>query len=287
MTRPWSDAVRLLRELDGRETAAQFEIGDIVLEQAPLGEQGFRNGKYEVIQRLSDESGIAFNTLIERRKIASMFPDNVRTLSISYSVFVLVGTREDADERQRLLELIATTPPTSKSGRWTVDLLRQYLGIRPTRFPPPEEETPESKRAAFADLATDPDVVTEAARFGSPISRVIGELERQRDTLRKEAQERETQGSPVLRRIDQMVAAIDVEEACRRFATELTTMTERFAREIDGALPRTGPAREQPLFWVRHSLTQARAALDRLEKYAESGTNDLDAFLSEVLRGES
>jgi hypothetical protein len=287
MARTWSDAVRLLRELDGRETAAQFEVGDIVLEQAPLSQDGVNNGGYEVIQRLSDETGISFNTLIERRKVASRFTPNVRTLGVSYSVFVTIAVREDPSERQRLLEMIATTPATSKSGRWTVDLLRQYLGVRPTRFPPPEEATPESKRAAFADLAADPDVVTEAARFGSPTSRALGELERQRDTLRQEAQERATQSDPVLKRIDQLVAAIDVEEACRRFATDLSTMTERFAREIDGALPRTGPAREQPLTMVRWSITQARAALDRLEAYTESGSNDLDAFLSEVLGGKS
>jgi len=285
MARTWSDAVRLLRELDGRETAAQFEIGDIALEQAPMGADHARNGSLEIIQRLADESGISFNTLMERRKVAARFPDDVRTSSVSYSVFVLIATREDADERQRLLEMIATTPPTSKSGRWTVDLLRQYLGIRPTRFPPPEEATPESKRAAFADLATDPDVVTEAAQFGSPTSRALGELERRRDTLRQEAQERATESSPVLKRIDQLRASIDVEEACRRFATDLSVMTERFAREIDGALPRTGPAREQPLTMVRWSITQARAALDRLETYTESGENDLDVFLSGVLGG--
>ena len=134
-------------------------------------------------------------------------------------------------------------------------------------------------------MAADPVVVAEAARFGSPTSRALGELERRRDTLRQEAQERNIESSPVRKLIDQQEAAIDVEDACRRFAQDLSRMTERFAREIDGALPRTGPAREQPLVWVRRSIAQARAALDRLEAYTESGENDLDMFLSGVLGG--
>jgi hypothetical protein len=145
--------------------------------------------------------------------------------------------------------------------------------------------TPETKAKILAEMADDPVVVAEAARFGSTTSQALSQLERRRDTLRQEAQERSIESSPIRKLIDQQKAAIDVESACRQFADDLTRMTERFAREIDGALPRTGPSREQPLDYVRRSIARARAALDRLEAYAESGENDLDVFLSGVLGG--
>jgi hypothetical protein len=279
MARTWSDAVRLLRELDGRETAAQFEIGDIALEQAPIGADHARNGSLEIIQRLADESGISFNTLMERRKVAARFPDDVRTSSVSYSVFVLIATREDAEERQRLLEMIATTPPTSKSGRWTVDLLRQYLGIRPTRFPPPEEATPESKRAAFADLANDPEIIQEAARMTTPTAQAVGNLLAGAHKIREQQREQQIESDPVSKRIDQNIAALDVEAACRQFAAD----TEKFVESIVSLTPRLGQAGEDDRYWITLSVERARASLDRLEVFTTTGKSDLDGFLEETL----
>lgn len=153
------------------------------------------------------------------------------------------------------------------------------------RLSEPRNASPETKRAIFRELADDPAITQEMARPGSPVSRAVGELQQRQQILSQEARERAIESDPILKRLDQLDAALDVEQACANFARDLDTMTKRFAREIDKALPRTGPAREQPLFWVRRSIMQARASLDALEGYAESGTTDLDTFLGEVLGG--
>lgn len=285
MVRAWVDAVRLLTELDGSETSTKFQVGDLVLEQVPMGDDQANNGSLEKIRQLAEESGLSFETLRQRRVVAARIPHGRRLPCVSYSVYVLIAFQSTAEERERLLTMIQDDRAPTSHGRWTVDSLRTYLGMKPTRYPPPSDETPEAKQATFVELAADPVIVTEAARFGSPTSQALGTLESRKDSLRQEDRERETQSDPVLRRIDQMDASLDVEAACRRFAQDLATMTERFARDIDKALPRTGPAREQPLVWIRRSIEQARASLDALEGFTETGESDIDTFLGEVLGG--
>lgn len=145
--------------------------------------------------------------------------------------------------------------------------------------------TPEVKRAAFQQLARDPDVIEEAAMLGTPTSRAVSDLYTKTERVREEWTERETASDPISKRLDEVGAALDLEAACNRFARDLVAMSERFAREINEALPRTGPAREEHLYWVRQALERARSVLNELESYAETGRTDLDAFLEGVLGG--
>lgn len=143
----------------------------------------------------------------------------------------------------------------------------------------------EKKRELFQQLARDPEVVAEAAVLGTPTSRAVAELHTRTERVREEHREREVSGDPIAERIEQVGAALDLEAACTRYARDLLTLSERFAREINDALPRTGAAREEHLYWVRQAIGRARSVLDGLEGYAETGRTDLDVFLQDVLGG--
>lgn len=145
--------------------------------------------------------------------------------------------------------------------------------------------SPDAKREVFQQLARDPDVIQDAAMLGTPTSKAVSDLYTRTERVREEFRERETEADPVAKRLDQVGAALDLEAACNRFARELVRLSEQFAREINDALPRTGPAREEHLYWVRQAIERARSVLNDLEGYAETGRTDLDAFLQEVLGG--
>jgi hypothetical protein len=141
------------------------------------------------------------------------------------------------------------------------------------------------KREAFQQLASDPDVIDEAAVLGTPTSRAVSELYTKTERVRAEHRERAIEADPISKELDEIGAAIDLEAACNRFARDLETMSERFVREINEALPRAGEGREQHLYWIRQAIARSRAVLDELEGYAETGRSDLDTFLSDVLGG--
>lgn len=145
--------------------------------------------------------------------------------------------------------------------------------------------TPEAKRETFQQLASDPDVIQEAAMVGTPTSRAVSDLYTKTERVREEHREREIETDPISKRLDQVGAALDLESTCNRFARDLMQLSERFAREINAALPRTGAAREEHLYWVRQAIGRAKSVLDELESYAETGRTDLDAFLEGVLGG--
>lgn len=295
-TPAFQHAVERLKQLDGTQTLTAFEMGDIVLEQAPWGDGHAHNGAEIIVRRLAEEAGIKFETLLDRRRVAAAIPDWRRLQSIAYSVFQEIAHRAPV-ERERLLELVHTAPPPTKCGRWTVDAVRCAQGRRPTRYPPPDSdiqteaavlvasESPEARRAILQQLAADPDIVTEAASLGSPVSRALSDLYRRSDAVRQEHHEQRTQADPLLKRLDEIGAALDIEKVCSKFAEELARLSERFARDVNRALPRTAPPAADGLhvMFVRRSVAQARAALDAVEGYVQGNDTDLDAFLADVL----
>jgi hypothetical protein len=144
-----------------------------------------------------------------------------------------------------------------------------------------QHATPEVKRDTFAQLAADPEVLREAARLGSPTAKAAADLFVGSHRIRESQREQQIESDPIQKLAYQTYAAMDIEGICRRYALD----TERFLREVSEALPRTGPAGSGHLHWVREAIDRARSALDQLSTYVETGRNDVDRFLEEVLKG--
>jgi Family of unknown function (DUF6192) len=140
---------------------------------------------------------------------------------------------------------------------------------------------PEDKRAAFAALAADPAIVEQAAVVGTAISQAVTRLTHQAKVTREQRHERETEADPIARKMEQQRALLDLEAACNQFAQDCV----RFAREITDILPASGEASADELEWIRRAIERGRSALDQLEGYVSTGRTDLDAFLTEVLKG--
>jgi hypothetical protein len=274
--RTFHETVRLLTELDGADMLTQFQMGDLVLEQAPWSEEGVNNGSQDVIRRLADASGISFDTLLERRMVAFRMPPKVRTLGISYSVYLLVAKRGDPAERQRLLRMIGTEPAQTASGRWTVDYLRQYLGIRPTRYPPPSEESDASlARRLLSDREVAEEVMTDRdtrAQASAAIYRV--------EARERQESERYIHRSPVagtLRSLDEEKAAVLLLETLDR-------TVERLREDLADVLPEVRHLGSVNLTFLRDMLRELDAVLAPVRFLAEHGEGEADAFVASVLR---
>ena len=142
-----------------------------------------------------------------------------------------------------------------------------------------QHASPEVKRDAFAQLAADPAIVQEVARMTTPTAQAVGNLMDGAHKIREQQREQRIESDPISKRIDQNVAALDVEAACRRFAAD----TETFVQTILSLTPRLGQAGVDDRYWITLSVERARAALDRLEVFATTGKSDLDGFLEETL----
>ncbi len=200
----------------------------------------------------------------ELPKLAAEDPQRVADLmSFREALAALAAAREPA----QVFVHQATEPPRGP--------LRYVLSSAP-------DVPAETKRAALQQLARDPDVIEEAAKYGTPTSRAVAELHVETERVRKQWREQQTESDPIAKRLDQVGAALDVETICSRYARE----TDRFAREIAEALTRTGTVGERHLYWVRQAIERAESQLAQVKTYAETGRTDLDAFLQDVLGSE-
>jgi hypothetical protein len=184
------------------------------------------------------------------------------------TAYAVAGTStQEAHQRRGMSEARNQTP--------------EVKGRMLTTIASDESVAPEDKRAAFAALAADPAVVEQAAVVGTQISQAVTRLTHQAHVAREQRRERETEADPIARNLERQRAVLDLEAACNQFAQDCV----RFAREITDILPASGEASPDDLEWIRRAIERGRSALDQLEGYVSTGRTDLDAFLSEVLKG--
>ncbi len=128
----FEQAVARIKELDGGQTTDRLEMGDIALGQVPLN--GSRDGKEDHLQKLADSTGVAFDTLKDRRYVASRITTELRNSLIPWTSLKLLAGIEDESERREWLEMAATPCEKTKSGRWTVDALRDEMRLSKKDF---------------------------------------------------------------------------------------------------------------------------------------------------------
>jgi hypothetical protein len=172
----FAETVTLVKDDAVREDATAFEMGDHVLEQCPMGEGRANTGALEVLRELSDATGVPYETLRARRSVSARIPHGRRLPSVSWSVYQEIANRRE-EEQEKLLRMVAEDQPSTPSGRWTVNAVREALGkrggLRKTdaitvhlddRL---QASTPEEKVEAAELLLRDPDV-QQAIAAGPP-----------------------------------------------------------------------------------------------------------------------
>jgi hypothetical protein len=95
----WKTIVARGRELvsaDRGET--RFELGDLALEVAPMGEGHGRTGSMETLSEYAEEIGIAIETLDVYRKVSAAWPEVIRITSASWSLHQIFMGQPDRAE---------------------------------------------------------------------------------------------------------------------------------------------------------------------------------------------
>jgi hypothetical protein len=127
----WTEVVGRLRAYDEKRGRISFDMGDLALAVVPMGDDHARTGATERLTALADAAGVSLRMLEQRRQVSHGTPEGTRVPSVAWSAYREVALTAPAEERPRLLEMLATTAPprgASVSGRWTVSALRVALG---------------------------------------------------------------------------------------------------------------------------------------------------------------
>jgi len=302
--RSFEQSVNRIRQLDASEGQVAFEMGDEVLEQAPIGAGHANTGGLEILQRLAVETGVDFEVLRQRRFVSSRVPHGTRVPSVAWAIYREIAYVEDVIERERLLKLVATEdatqlvdgvwrPTRHKTAdgrpRWTVDAIRTHKGEK--------SANPALGSEALLDRAfkgTPPQVILHRAfQEATPeaiddvldqpeVRRAVYEGLHRRELEASERRERHIAADPIGRRLDQQEAMLDLQKW-------VDVMRRHIERLHDDILPRLGKAPDRDPMAMRRFLAEALADLDEatapVRTFVETGGTDVDRFLSEVLGG--
>lgn len=143
-----------------------------------------------------------------------------------------------------------------------------------------EFATPERKQEVAAKLLSDPEVAdaiiaqpeTRRAVYES-LNRQEQRAEVKRETIRA--------SDPIVQRIDKETALLALEQLLRKFAEDARALVADI-----GTLPARSDGAIAPHLFLKQSFVAAEDALGGVRTLLETGTNDLDNFLSSVLKGE-
>jgi len=291
----FNETVTRIRQLDASEDQVAFEMGDEVLEQAPMGASHAHNDTEATLRRLAEESGVDYSVLDERRKVSAAIPQGVRTPSVSWSVYRQIALYAPEAERPRLIELVATKAPTqidangierptrqlNKAPRWTKDAIRTHFGKKPYNDPPGS-----AGLLGRALREATPEAVAEALEVPEVRRAVYDGLHRHEEKS-AERKEHFIATDPIARRIDQSEAMIELERWVDALRRHLDRQIEILNHTI---LPRLGKAPDRDPAAMRHFLAEALTDLDHatapIRTFVERGDSDINVFLADVLGGK-
>ena len=307
----FNQAVDRIRELDASEGMTAFEMGDVVLEQAPMGKPGQDNGATAILGKLATETGVDYEVLRQRRVVSNRIPKGTRVPFVAWAVYRQIAFVDDDSERKRLLKLVATKEATqlvdgewrpTKQKRWTVDAILTHIKGKSANpalgsidllrraFKEAEApaistvlaEQPEIKQQAVLQHSienTAPDTMSGILESPQARRNVYSGLH-QHEQKAVERTERLVQADPIARRLDQQQAMLDLE----RWGDQLRHHVERLRDEI---LPRLGQIPDSDPLAFRRFLSDMLIDLDEaiqpVRTFVETGGTDIDHFLKDVL----
>lgn len=240
------------------EAQAKWELGDLALEEAPMGADGAHNGTEEVLRRYAEDIGVEYDTLAIYRRVAAAWSPSTRVLGAAWSVH-----RELMGEPKLLARLAA------KHERVTVDIARRARGAEPTRKTGEETVTatliqqamrqPEMVRVVLADKKAEKVVREEQARQWR---------EREEDVRAKDP--------------DRFAKAKN-----RRDLDQVTDSVFRAARELALALQNIAnvdiSSNQRELMLI--AVKDIQVTVGWLESFLETGDRSFDAQLQKLLEG--
>jgi len=271
----FAQAVDRLRELAQHESQGAWEMGDIALALVPMGADHTNNASEEKLGILAESAGLGQEMLRQRRQVSYRFPEGTRVPSAPWSVYrELLGA--SAKERERLIKIMRTEEPGTKSGRWTVSAVRERMNL----------ET----------LSRVPEVVSEAVRGATTeeqgaLYQALGQNPQVREAVRQDEKQREADGktrqsyrqatSPeplrqIGKRLQALQGHIDLEHGMTVLLSTVRTHLPSLAQDPDLATRSSG---------LMHQVQQCRAALDQIERVLTTGKASVDAddFLRRLL----
>lgn len=254
-----------LKEAEGN---VWWAWGDLAVAVTPTG-------SLDRLRRFAEAIDEPFEKLVECHEVALGWPPRTRIKGLSWSVHL------EALPIQNRAQLLAG-PPVDTEGmplvdrqgkpakRWTVDLVRQVLGRRPTGISPRDAASPLQQAAKARELLADPDVarrVLSEPDARRNVSEVMAELDRDFDRLRNVQ-------SRSLRGLSGMGLYTEVLGILSSVALQL--------RSVLGRLQAEPPAEDQ-----KENLLQAagevRTWATGLEDWLRAG--DIEVELSRLLEG--
>lgn len=146
-----------------REGTAKWELGDLALAYAPMGEPGVHSGADALLREFAEAIDVELSALREYRRAANAWPATTRVVGASWSVY-----RELASQANRF-EIIKSPPTNGR--RWTVTTARARVvygwvaqqlaeldaGPRTIRIPATFEEV----AARLAELDREADMIEQ------------------------------------------------------------------------------------------------------------------------------
>jgi len=294
----FDQSVVRIRQLDASEGQVAFEMGDEVLDQAPIGLDGVNNGSSEVLARLATETGVEQKTLEERRFVSSRVPPTARAVGVAWAVYRQIAYVSDELERARLFTQVATERPTQlvdgewvtpRQNRWTVDAIRTHIGLKAAN---PALGSAWLIDRAFKEAAPET-ILSRAFQEATPSAidevldkpeyrRAVYEGLHRRELQADERRERQVAADPIGRRLDQQQAMLDLQKW-------VDVMRHHIERLHDDILPRLGQAPDRDPLAMRQFLAEALADLDEatapVRTFVDTGGTDVDRFIAEVLGG--
>lgn len=156
----WDDRVARGRALVTEINDRKWELGDLANEVCPAGANGVHND--DLLGRFAAEIGTTANTLRDYRRVAGAWPAAARAAAQTWTTHRMLAERDDRHE------VIAEQTWTYNSLSARLDRLpnpsRKFTEAASAGAAAAEaQETPEAKREQFRALASDPDVVSDAA----------------------------------------------------------------------------------------------------------------------------
>lgn len=283
--RSFDQAVSRIRQLAENEGMTAFEMGDEALDQCPMAQPNMRNASEVKLAELAEASGVPFTTLENRRFVSSRVTPAFRNAGVPWQVYANVARVGDATKRQdllvRLLSFDFTAEPTLivngalRTKRWwTIDAIMSHLGETP---PNPQLGSDALLKRAFREAS--PEQIIDALEQPE-IRRAVYQGLHEREQHVAERTERIAEADPVSRQFDQQQAMLDLQK--------WVDVLRRHIAQLHGdILPRLGRAPDRDPLAMRRFLAEALADLDEatapVRTFVDSGTTDIDRFLSEVL----
>jgi len=149
-------AASRIAELNRQEGHAAFEIGDIALVVAPIGQNGVRTDADTRLQELAERSGVPVDSLRQRRYVSSRIPPGSRLPAVAWSTYQTLAGISDKGERAEWIKRVNAKPK-----QWVRSDLRVALGqkvpeaapVTSARLVEEIKAKPEMARAVWQDPA--------------------------------------------------------------------------------------------------------------------------------------